>query len=216
MKLIKENIENVEYLTEDVGNTKQRYITGIFMQSEKKNRNGRVYPRELLEREVNRYNTNYIRTNRAFGELGHPDTPAIDPNNISHLITELYPDGTDFIGKAKVLDTPKGKIIQNIMDGGGQLGVSTRGVGSLKPYNGVQLVQPDFYLACVDVVVDPSAPDAFVQGIMEDKEWVLLNGNWTDEHQEKAKKVIKEATTQEIEGVALTLFTNYLSKLKKL
>ena len=216
-KLLTEDLDTeCQLITENVNGEKQHYIQGVFMQAEKKNRNGRVYPRELLEREVNRYNTNYIRKNRAFGEMGHPESPSINLDRVSHLVTELYPDGADFIGKAKILDTPFGKIVKNLLDGGGQLGVSTRGVGSLKPSNGLQLVQPDFYLACIDIVADPSAPDAFVQGIMEEKEWIYDNGNWTEKDYEKARNAIREANREDVETIALKLFENYMSKLKVL
>lgn len=213
-KLIIEQVEEVEYLTEsDESGSKQRYIHGIFMQSEVKNKNGRVYPHELLEKEASRYNNEKIKTRSSYGELSHPDKPIIDPDRVSHLITELYPDGTNFIGKARLLDTPKGLIIQNLLDGGGAVGVSTRGVGSLKPGNGAQLVQPDFKLICVDAVLDPSAPSAWVQGIMENKEWIYENGEWSEREYEIAKTMLKEASTEELETIALKLFSNYFSKL---
>jgi len=212
-KLITEEFVDVEYLTEDVGGEKHRYVHGIFLQSEVKNRNGRIYPKALLDREVDRYNREYVRTGRALGELSHPDKPIVDPDRVSHRITELYPDGNDYIGKARILDTPKGTIIQNILDGGGQIGVSTRGVGSLAPKNGVQMVGNDYRLITVDAVLEPSAPDAFVQGIMENKEWVFENGEWNERQYETARTMLKEASREEIEGVALKLFENYISKL---
>ena len=216
MKLISEEVLEVKYLTEmneKTGN-KEHFIEGIFMQAEKKNRNGRVYPVSVLSKEVDRYNREYVNKNRAFGELGHPDSPTINLDRVSHMITKLYPDGNNFIGKAKIMDTPNGKIVKSLLDGGANLGVSTRGVGSLKPHNGYQLVQDDFHLAtAADVVADPSAPDAFVRGIMEDAEWILTNKGWLPMHHERAKKVIKEASRNEIEDVALKVFTNFISKL---
>jgi len=215
MKLISEEVQNVQFITEaKKGGGKEYFIEGIFMQAEKRNRNGRVYPRGILDREADKYNANYIQKNRAFGELGHPDSPAINLDRVSHMITKLYPDGTNYIGRAKILDTPNGKIVKNLLDGGASLGVSTRGVGSLKPHNGYQLVQDDFHLAtAADIVADPSAPDAFVQGIMESAEWVLTNQGWKAVDYEVAQKQLKEAKQNEIEEVALRLFKNYISKL---
>jgi hypothetical protein len=214
MKLIKEEVLNVQYIIEEVNGKKERFIQGIFMQAEKQNRNGRVYPRHILTKEVDRYNQNYVMKNRAFGELGHPDSPTINLDRVSHMITSLMPDGNDFIGKAKILDTPNGKIVKSLLDGGASLGVSTRGVGSLKPSNGFQLVQDDFHLAtAADIVADPSAPDAFVQGIMEGAEWILTNQGWKAVHQEHAQKLLRESSRHDIEDVALKVFKNYLSKL---
>jgi hypothetical protein len=214
MKLIKEEVLNVRYLTEKVNGKTEMFIEGIFMQAEKQNRNGRVYPNQVLSKEVERYNRDYVSKNRAFGELGHPDSPQINLDRVSHMITKLYPDGNNFMGKAKILDTPNGKIVKSLLDGGASLGVSTRGVGSLKPANGYQLVQPDFHLAtAADIVADPSAPDAFVQGIMEDAEWILTNQGWKAIHHDRAKKMLKEASRADIEDVALKIFENYLSKL---
>jgi len=216
MKLISEEVIEVRYLTEmnEKTGAKEHFIEGIFMQAEKKNRNGRVYPVNILSKEVDRYNQDYVNKNRAFGELGHPDSPTINLDRVSHMITKLYPDGNNFIGKAKIMDTPNGKIVKSLLDGGASLGVSTRGVGSLRPHNGYQLVQDDFHLAtAADIVADPSAPEAFVRGIMEDAEWVLTNKGWLPMHHERAKKVIKEASRNEIEDVALKVFSNFLSKL---
>ena len=215
MKLIKEEVLNVQYLVEEDGKGgKNHFIEGIFMQAEKQNRNGRVYPRHILSKEVERYNQSYVTKNRAFGELGHPDSPTINLDRVSHMITSLRPDGNNFIGKAKILDTPNGKIVKSLLDGGASLGVSTRGVGSLKPANGFQLVQDDFHLAtAADIVADPSAPDAFVQGIMENAEWILTNEGWKAMHQERARRMLKEASSADIEGVALKIFENYISKL---
>jgi hypothetical protein len=215
MKLIKEEVLNVQYLVEEDGKGgKNHFIEGIFMQAEKQNRNGRVYPRHILSKEVERYNQSYVTKNRAFGELGHPDSPTINLDRVSHMITSLKPDGNNFIGKAKILDTPNGKIVKSLLDGGASLGVSTRGVGSLKPSNGYQQVQDDFHLAtAADIVADPSAPDAFVQGIMENAEWILTNEGWKAVHQERARRMLKEASSADIEGVALKIFENYISKL---
>ena len=215
MKLITEEILDIEYLVEDKGNgIKEHYITGIFMQAEKQNRNGRVYPMNILSKEADRYNREYVQKNRAFGELGHPENPQINLDRVSHMITSLKADGTNFIGKAKILDTPNGKIVKSLLDGGASLGVSTRGVGSLRPHNGYQQVQDDFKLAtAADVVADPSAPEAFVRGIMEGREWVFQNGRWTEMHNDYARKAIKQASKHELESVALKIFENYVSKL---
>ena len=214
MKLIAEEVLNVRYLVEEKNGKKEHFIEGIFMQAEKKNRNGRVYPIQTLSKEVSRYNSEYVNKNRAFGELGHPDSPTINLDRVSHMITNLYPDGNNFMGKAKILDTPNGKIVKSLLDGGASLGVSTRGVGSLKPHNGYQLVQDDFHLAtAADIVADPSAPEAFVRGIMENAEWILENGKWTQREFYVAKKMISEAHRNDIENVALKVFTNFLSKL---
>jgi hypothetical protein len=216
MKLIKEEVNQVNFLTEMNEKTGQRemFIEGIFMQAETKNRNGRVYPFDVLNKEVERYNKEYVNKNRAFGELGHPDSPTINLDRVSHMITKLYPDGNNIMGKAKIMDTPNGKIVKSLLDGGASLGVSTRGVGSLKPHNGYQLVQDDFHLAtAADIVADPSAPNAFVQGIMENAEWVLTDTGWKEVQFEMAKKQIKEASKNEIEAVALRLFENFISKL---
>lgn len=216
MKLITEQSTEIKYLVEENKKTGQKdhYIQGIFMQAETKNRNGRLYPRHVLQKEVDRYNRDYVEKKRSFGELGHPDSPSINLDRVSHMITKLYPDGNNFIGKAKILDTPNGKIVKSLLDGGACLGVSTRGVGSLKPHGGYQLVQDDFHLAtAADIVADPSAPEAFVQGIMENAEWILTNGGWKQVEYDRAKKLIKEASKSEIEAVALQVFSNFMSKI---
>ena len=179
VKLISEEVQDVEYITEEKEDGKKNYkIKGVFMQADIKNRNGRVYPMETLEKEVNRYNKEYIKENRAYGELGHPDGPTVNLESASHMITALYPDGKNFIGEAKVLSTPMGNIVKNLMDEGGKLGVSSRGMGSLEQRNGANYVGKDFYLAtAADIVADPSAPNAFVEGIMEGKEWVWNHGS---------------------------------------
>ena len=215
MKLIREEIQDVQYLVESDGKGgKNHFITGIFMQADKQNRNGRVYPMNILSKEADRYNREYVQKNRAFGELGHPENPQINLDRVSHMITKLYPDGTNFVGKAKIMDTPNGKIVKSLLDGGASLGVSTRGVGSLRPHNGYQQVQDDFKLAtAADIVADPSAPDAFVHGIMEGKEWIFENGKWKEQDYYRAKKLISEASRNDIENVALKIFENYISKL---
>jgi len=214
MKLIKEVFEKVDFITEEKDGKKQLYIQGPFLQCEKKNRNGRVYLKETMRKEVERYTEEYINKNRAFGELGHPDTPSINLDRVSHMIVGLHEEGNDWIGKAKILDTPFGTIVKNLIDGGAQLGVSSRGMGSLKTQNGVNVVQDDFYLAtAADIVADPSAPDAFVQGIMENKEWMLVDGVWTEMQQEQAKTLIKRATQRDIEEVSMHIFKNFIKKL---
>ena len=178
VKLFSEAVDEVEYITEaKEGGGKNYKIKGIFLQADIKNRNGRVYPMEVLEKEVARYNKKFINENRAYGELGHPEGPTVNLERVSHMVTELYPDGKNFVGEAKIMETPMGKIVKNIMDEGGKLGVSSRGMGSLDQKNGANYVRDDFYLAtAADIVADPSAPNAFVEGIMEGKEWVWNNG----------------------------------------
>ena len=180
MRLISEQIEDVEFITEELNEDtgKKSYkIKGVFMQSDVKNRNGRVYPQEILAKEVAKYNKNFIKEKRAFGELGHPDGPTVNLERVSHMITDLYPDGKNFIGEAKIMSTPMGEIVKNLMDEGAKLGVSSRGMGSLESRGGTNYVKDDFYLAtAADIVADPSAPNAFVEGIMEGKEWVWNNG----------------------------------------
>ena len=180
MKLIKEVSQDLNYLTESVDEAsgeKQTFIEGIFMQAEKANKNGRMYPIDVMTNEVNNYQK-HISEKRSLGELGHPPNPTVNLDKVSHLITRLEMDGNNVVGKAKILDTPMGKIAKNFIKEGVGLGVSSRGLGSLKEKNGVNVVQPDFHLATVDIVADPSAPDAFVQGIMESAEWILDNGVW--------------------------------------
>lgn len=214
MKLIKEVFETVDFITEEKDGKKQLYIQGPFLQCEKKNRNGRVYLKETMRKEVERYTNEYINKNRAFGELGHPDTPSINLDRVSHMIVGLHEEGNDWVGKAKILDTPFGTIVKNLIEGGAQLGVSSRGMGSLKSQNGVNVVQDDFYLAtAADIVADPSAPDAFVQGIMENKEWMLVDGVWTEMQHEQAKTLIKRATQRDIEEVSMHIFKNFIQKL---
>jgi len=214
VKLIKEITETVNYLTEDKNGKKELFIEGPFLVAEKKNRNGRLYEYNTMKKEVHRYTEEYINKHRAFGELGHPDTPTINLDRVSHMITSLSEDGTQWIGKAKILDTPMGNIARSLIEGGAQLGVSSRGMGSLKNVNGVNVVQPDFYLAtAADIVADPSAPGAFVQGIMEGKEWMLVNGVWTEQDHSKAIQQIRKASRREIEEVSLHIFENFMKKL---
>jgi hypothetical protein len=214
MKLIIETVEEVKYLVEENNGQKSHFIEGVFMQSEQKNRNGRVYPKPIMEREVKRYEREYINEKRAFGELGHPDSPSINLDRVSHMIVSLREDGNNYIGKAKILGTPYGNIVKNLIDEGAKLGVSSRGMGSLKPSNGYQLVQDDFYLAtAADIVADPSAPDAFVRGIMENKEWVYVNGILQEMEIEQMQKQIKRAKQKQLEEVKLRQFANFISKL---
>ena len=178
VKIFSEAVEEVEYICEEKESGKKSYkIRGIFMQADVKNRNGRVYPMEVLQKEVAKYNKNFIQEKRAFGELGHPDGPTVNLERVSHMITSLAPDGKNFIGEAKIMSTPMGEIVKNLMNEGAKLGVSSRGMGSLDQKNGANYVRDDFYLAtAADIVADPSAPNAFVEGIMEGKEWVWNNG----------------------------------------
>ena len=214
MKLIKEITETVSYLTEEKDGKKFLYIEGPFLVSEKVNRNGRMYKEETMHKEVSRYTEEYISKNRAFGELGHPDTPSINLDRVSHLIVGLRKEGCSWIGKAKILETPMGNIAKNLIEGGAQLGVSSRGMGSLKSVNGINIVQDDFHLAtAADIVADPSAPGAFVQGIMEGKEWMMVNGVWTEVQQEQAKSQIRKASQKQIEEVSLRIFENFIKKL---
>ena len=215
MKLICEELDNVEFVTEATKIGKNYFIEGIFMQAETKNRNGRVYPKQILQKEVNRYAKNYIENKRAFGELGHPDGPTVNLERVSHMITELKESGNDFIGKAKIMDTPYGKIVKNLIDEGARLGVSSRGMGSLKPtYGGTQEVQKDFYLAtAADIVADPSAPKAFVEGIMEGKEWIWDNGILEERSIARYKENISKASYNKLEEVKIKAFTDFMSKL---
>ena len=214
MKLISEHIEEIEYITEaKEGGGKNYKIRGTFLQADVKNRNGRIYPMAILEQEVGRYNKNFIQKKRAFGELGHPDGPTVNLERVSHMITSLHPDGKNFIGEAKIIDTPYGKIVKNLIDEGAKLGVSSRGMGSLEPRNGAQVVRKDFYLAtAADIVADPSAPNAFVEGIMEGKEWIWDNGIVKEVEIQAYKKALEEKTN-DLGEKQQKLFANFLSKL---
>ena len=214
MKLITETIENLEFITEEKKNGKDYKIRGIFLQGDIKNRNGRVYPVDVLHKEVNRYNKEFVEKKRAFGELGHPDGPTVNLERVSHMITCLKPEGKNFIGEAKVMDTPYGKIVKNLIDEGAQLGVSSRGMGSMKQVNGKNGINNDFYLAtAADIVADPSAPDAIVEGIMEGKEWIWDNGKIQSLEIEKYRKVIEEAKRAELDQAKVAVFQDFMSKL---
>ena len=216
MKLISEEAIDVNFVTEEDENKKKSYfIEGIFMQSEMKNRNGRVYPKAILQKEVKRYTDKFINTKRAFGELGHPDGPTVNLERVSHMITELVEDGANFVGRAKIMDTPYGKIVKNLIDEGAKLGVSSRGMGSLKPVqDGLQEVQSDFYLAtAADIVADPSAPDAFVSGIMEGKEWVWDYGLLKEKEIVEYQKRVDRATEISRNKVRIEAFENFITKL---
>ena len=216
MKLITEEISKVEFITEKVGKCKKCFIEGIFLQGDIKNRNGRMYPMETLAKEVGRYNENFTAKGRALGELGHPDGPTVNLDRVSHKIVSLVREGNNFKGKAQLLDTPMGKIAQSLIGEGVQLGVSSRGVGSLKEdRNGVRVVGEDFMLAtAADIVADPSAPDAFVSGIMEGKEWVWEGGILREQLAEKTQKRINTLVDQNrLEEHKLQLWNDFLSNL---
>jgi hypothetical protein len=218
MKLITELIEEIHYIAEANEKTgkKEMYIEGIFLQAEIKNRNGRMYPINVLENEVNRYMNEVVSNNRAFGELGHPAGPSINLDRVSHMVTELKRDKNNFIGKAKITETPMGNIARGIMESGGQLGVSSRAMGSLKEERGVMVVQSDLKLStAADIVADPSAPDAFVKGIMENVEWFYdeKNGVWLQEKVENIKHKVKRISSKQLEEQRLAIFEDFLSSL---
>jgi len=215
MKLICEINEDLEYVAEEADGGKNHFIKGVFMQGNIKNRNGRIYPMEVLQKEVARYNADYIDRKRSLGELGHPAGPTINLDRVSHMITELYQEGDNFMGKAKILDTPMGNIVKNLMNEGATIGVSSRGMGSLKQRNGVAEVQNDFYLAtAADIVADPSAPDAFVEGIMEGKEWIFNGLNWKQiDMAEQLQASLKEKTFEEIQKSKFEIFEYYIRNL---
>ena len=214
MKLISEEIQNAEMLVEETNGKKNYKIKGVFLQSDIKNRNGRIYENDILTKEVKRYNQEFINKKRAFGELGHPDGPTVNLERVSHMITKLEPEGKNFIGEAKIMDTPYGKIVKGLIDEGAQLGVSSRGMGSLVNKNGANYVGKDFYLAtAADIVADPSAPDAFVEGIMENKEWVWDNGVIKAQDIEEYKEHIKEAKRLKLAEAKVKVFKNFIEKL---
>jgi len=216
MKLISEHFsDDVEYITEQADDGKKNYkLKGVFLQAEIKNRNGRVYPFEVLEKEVDRYNKEFINKKRAFGELGHPDGPTVNLERVSHMITKLYPDGNNFIGEAKIMNTPYGKIVKGLIDEGAQLGVSSRGMGSLVNRGQGNIVKDDFYLAtAADIVADPSAPDAFVEGIMEGKEWVWESGVLVEKDIEAWRMEVYKAKKRELDEKKLKVFESMLKKL---
>ena len=214
MKLICEINEELEYIAEEAGEGKIHKIKGIFMQGNITNRNGRRYPMDVLVKEVKRYQKEYIDKKRAFGELGHPAGPTINLDRVSHMITSLTPDGDNILGEAKILDTPMGNIVKNLMNEGATIGVSSRGMGSLKERNGVAEVQKDFYLAtAADIVADPSAPNAFVEGIMEGKEWVWDNGILREKNIYDYKQIIEKTSSKDLAEMQLKVFEDFISKL---
>jgi len=215
MKLITEMIENdIEFVCEAKNGKKEYTLKGVFMQGNIKNRNGRVYPIETLKKEVERYDKEYIQKNRAYGELGHPQGPTINLERVSHMIKDLHPDGNNIMGEAKVLDTPMGTIVKNLMDEGATLGVSSRGMGSLQSKSGVDTVQSDFQLAtAADIVADPSAPEAFVEGVMEGVEWLQIDNRWVPQYLEQSKAEMLKAKRSNIQETKLKLFQDFLERL---
>jgi hypothetical protein len=216
MRLIREQVSETKFIVEEkLGKGKQYFIEGIFLQSELQNRNGRMYPEATMDKEVGRYIKEYVEMNRAYGELGHPDTPSINLDRVSHLIVDLRKEGTNYIGKAKILETPMGNIARGLLDGGANLGVSSRALGSLKENkDGVQIVQDDFMLStAADIVADPSAPDAFVRGIMEGKEWVYVDGKFVERHIEETKRIIQKTSSKHLNEQMLREFKKFLMKL---
>lgn len=218
MKLIKEHTETVNYLIEEDKETgKKNYnIEGVFLQADIKNRNGRIYPVEILDKEVKRYVKENVKKNRAYGELGHPDSPTINLDRVSHMIKDLKLEGKNFVGKAKIMDTPYGKIVKSLIDEGASLGVSSRGMGSLKTTkDGTSEVQKDFMLAtAADIVADPSAPDAFVRGVMEGKEWMFVDGKFVEQDIDAVKSSITKATRSQLEEAKLFAFAKFLQAIK--
>jgi hypothetical protein len=215
MRLITEEVTQAKYIVEEDKNGKKNYaIKGIFLQSDVKNRNGRIYPKEILQKEVHRYNREFIEKNRAFGELGHPDGPTVNLERVSHMIKALHPEGNNFIGEARVLDTPYGKIVKSLIDEGATLGVSSRGMGTLVQAGGANIVKDDFYLAtAADIVADPSAPDAFVEGIMEGKEWIWNNGVLKEQEVNELKLQADKKALSDRAEVNAKVFENFLKKL---
>ena len=216
MKLIKEVFDTTSLIVEETKGKKSYFIEGIFLQSELKNRNGRMYPESVMDNEVNRYIKESISNNRAYGELGHPDTPSINLDRVSHMIVGLRKEGTNYIGRAKIMETPMGNIARGLLDGGANLGVSSRALGSLKMNNeGVNVVQNDFMLStAADIVADPSAPDAFVRGIMESKEWTFVDGKFVEQNIEETQKFIRRASSKQLQEAKVLAFQNFLSKIK--
>jgi hypothetical protein len=217
MKLIREVFDTVNLVTESkLGKEKEYFIEGIFLQSELKNKNGRIYPESVMDSAVDKYINNYVKQNRAYGELGHPDTPSINLDRVSHMIVDLRKEDTNYIGKAKILNTPMGKIAQGLLDGGANLGVSSRALGSLKTNrDGAQVVQDDFVLStAADIVADPSAPDAFVRGIMEGHEWIYVDGKYVEKQIEETKKLIESAPSKRLSAVSVEAFERFLKSIK--
>ena len=214
MKLITEMYEDVELIIEKHGDVKEHFIHGVFMQGGVKNKNGRIYPMHHLGEAINKYVCEYVNKNRALGELNHPDGPTVNLDKVSHIIKELHRDGTNFVGKAKILNTPMGNVVKNLLDEGASLGVSSRGMGSLKQVStGINEVQDDFCLSAVDIVADPSAPEAFVNGILEGREWVWQNGIIKEQKIDRYKKEIKRTSRRKLEEKTLSLFKDFLSRL---
>jgi hypothetical protein len=215
MKLISEEIIDIQFVTEETSRGKSHFIEGVFLQSDIRNRNGRMYPYDTLSREVQKYNENYIERGRALGELGHPDGPTINLDRVSHKIISLKSEGKNFIGRAKILETPMGKIAKNLLDEGVKLGVSSRGLGSIERRGDTNIVKDDFMLStAADIVADPSAPDAFVEGIMEGKEWVWTNGCWKESSLERAKRYLDESASNDLLNRKLKVFESLLLNIK--
>jgi len=215
MKLFCDINEEIQVLTEENEPGKKNYfIEGIFLMCDQKNRNGRVYTFEMMNKKVNEYNNSFVKQKRAFGELGHPEGPTINLERVSHMITDLYSDKKNFIGRAKIMDTPYGKIVKNLIDEGAKLGVSSRGIGSLEEKNGVNYVKDDYQLAtAADIVADPSAPEAFVRGIMEGKEWIYESGRLVEKDVEQIKKDIKKASSRNLEEAKMKAFEKFLRNI---
>jgi hypothetical protein len=219
MKLIKELNEDLQFIVEESSDNgkKSLFIEGVFLQADLKNRNGRMYPKEIMSKEVNRYVKEQVNTKRAYGELGHPEGPNINLDRVSHMIVSLREDGNNWIGRAKILDTPMGNIASSLIKEGAGLGVSSRGLGTLKEVNGINEVQDDFMLAtAADIVADPSAPDAYIQGIMEGKEWVFVKGVWQDREIEETKNLIKKTSSRNLSEAKVKAFEAFLDKISRI
>jgi hypothetical protein len=219
MKLIKELNEDLQFIVEESSENgkKSLFIEGVFLQADLKNRNGRMYPKEIMAKEVNRYIKEQVSTKRAYGELGHPEGPNINLDRVSHMIVSLREDGNNWIGRAKILDTPMGNIASSLIKEGAGLGVSSRGLGTLKEVNGINEVQDDFMLAtAADIVADPSAPDAYIQGIMEGKEWVFVKGVWQDREIEETKNLIKKTSSRNLSEAKVKAFEAFLDKISRI
>ncbi len=216
MKLIREVFDTTNIIVEERKGKKDYFIEGIFLQSNLVNRNKRMYTEEVMDKEVARYIAESVEKNRAYGELGHPDTPSINLDRVSHMIVNLRKEGTNYIGRAKIMETPMGNIARGLLDGGANLGVSSRALGSLKMNNeGVQIVQDDFMLStAADIVADPSAPDAYVRGIMESKEWVFVDGKFVEKNIEETQKFIRKASSKQLQEAKMIAFQHFLSKIK--
>ena len=216
MKLIREDVHDTKFIVEEKEGKKTLFIEGVFLQAELVNRNNRMYKEDIMDREVGRYLKECVDNNRAYGELGHPENPSINLDRVSHMITSLRKEGTNWIGKAKILETPMGNIARGLLEGGANLGVSSRAMGSLQENSdGVQVVQDDFMLStAADIVADPSAPDAFVRGIMEGKEWVFVDGKFVEKHIEETKRAIKKVSSRQLAETQIREFQNFLSKIR--